>query len=88
MVMNMNYDNLEVEINPDYTMMKKINKNLYLSQEQIDILETYNIDYKNITNLSELIRIVENAFDETNDDILDNLLDVLQERNYYEDYNK
>lgn len=84
----MNYDNLEVDINPDYTMMKKINKNLYLSQEQIDILESYNIEYKNVNNLSELIYIIESVFDETSDDILNNLLDVLQERNYYENYNK
>lgn len=88
MVSSMNYDNLDVEINPDYTMMKMVNKNLYLSQEQIDILEEYNIDYKNISNLSELIQILESVFDETNDDVLNNLLDVLQERNYYENYNK
>ena len=38
----MDLSNLEVEINPDYTMMKKVNtKGLYLSQEQIDILKSY-----------------------------------------------
>lgn len=84
----MNLDNLDVEINPEYTMMKQVNKNLYLSQEQIDILKSYNIEYQNINNLSELIMILEQVYEDTDDDIINNLLDVLQERNYYENYNK
>ena len=32
---------MDVEINPEYTMLKKVNKTLSLSQEQIDILENY-----------------------------------------------
>ena len=32
----MDTSKIEVEINPDYTMMKKVKDNLYLSQEQID----------------------------------------------------
>ena len=35
---------LDVDINPDYTMMKKLKNGLYLSQEQIDILNNYNIN--------------------------------------------
>lgn len=84
----MDLSNLEVEINPDYTMMKKVNKNIYLSQEQMDILDSYNINYKNCSSLSELIYELEEVFDETNDDILSNLLDVLSERDYYENYKK
>lgn len=84
----MNFDNIEVDINPDYTMMKKVNKNLYLSQEQMDILEEFNIDYRCFNNLSDLIYSIEEAYESTGEDILDNLLDVLSERNYYENYNK
>ena len=84
----MDLSKLEVEINPDYTMMKKVNKNIYLSQEQMDILDSYNIDYKNLSSLSELINEIEIIFDETNDDLLSNLLDVLSERNYYENFKK
>lgn len=84
----MNFDNIEVDINPDYTMMKKVNKNLYLSQEQMDILEEFNIDYRSFNNLSDLIYAIEEAYESTGEDILDNLLDVLSERNYYENYNK
>ena len=69
-------------------MLKKVNKNLSLSQEQIDILKNYNVDYQNCKNLSELIFELEEIFNETGDDIINNLLDVLQERDYYENYKK
>jgi hypothetical protein len=81
-------DNIEVDINPEYTMMKPQPNGLYLSQEQIDILKEYNIDYLSCKSLSDLIYKVEIAYDETDDDVLYNLLDVLSERDYYENYNK
>ena len=84
----MDFSDLDVEINPDYTMMKRLDNGLYLSQEQIDILESFDIDYKSAGNLSDLIRLVEEVYDDTEADVLDNLLTVLQERNYYENYNK
>lgn len=84
----MNFDNIEVDINPDYTMMKKVNKNLYLSQEQMDILEEFNINYKEYSNLSDLIYAIEEVYEVSGDEVLDNLLDILAERNYYENYNK
>lgn len=84
----MDLNNLEVEINPDYTMMKRQKNGLYLSNEQIDILNNYNIDYLSCTSLSDLIYVLDQIYDETNDDIVANLLDVLSERNYYENYNK
>lgn len=84
----MDIDNITVDINPEYTMMKKVNGNLYLSQEQIDILEEYNIDYLSKSSLSDLIYEIEEVFEECDDDVLSNLLDVLSERDYYENYNK
>lgn len=84
----MKTDNIEVEINPEYTMMKRLSNGMYLSQEQIDILKEYDIDYLSCSSLSDLIREVEEVYDECNDDVLSNLLDVLDERNYYENYDK
>ena len=81
-------DNIEVEINPDYTMMKAQPNGLMLSQEQIDIMKEYNIDYLSCKSLNELIYKIETIYDETEDDVLSNLLDVLSERDYYENYNK
>ena len=84
----MDLSNLEVEINPEYTMMKKVNKNIYLSQEQMDILDNYNINYKNCSSLSEIINQLEEIYEDTEDDIISNLLDILEERNYYQNYKK
>lgn len=84
----MDLSHLEVEINPEYTMMKKINKNLYLSKEQTDILDNYQINYKNYSSLSQLINEIESVYEETGDDILANLIDVLAERDYYQNYKK
>ena len=81
-------DNIEVDINPSYTMMKTLPNGLMLSEEQMDILKEYNIDYLSVKSLNELIYKIETVYDETNDDVLNNLLDVLSERDYYENYNK
>lgn len=88
MVMEMNFDNIEVDINPDYTMMKKVKDKLYLSQEQMDILKEFNIDYMQYNNLRELILALEGLYETSRDDAINNLLDILSERDYYENYNK
>lgn len=82
------FDNIDVEINPDYTMMKKVNGNLYLSEEQMEILKSYNIDYMKFSSLKDLIHELMEEIEEIDDDVLENLLDVLSERDYYENYNK
>lgn len=82
------FDNIDVEINPDYTMMKKVNGNLYLSEEQMEILKSYNIDYMKFGSLKDLIHELMEEIEENDDDVLENLLDVLSERDYYENYNK
>lgn len=82
------FDNIDVEINPDYTMMKKVNGNLYLSEEQMEILKSYNIDYIKFSSLKDLIHELMEEIEENDDDVLENLLDVLSERDYYENYNK
>lgn len=82
------FDNIDVEINPDYTMMKKVNGNLYLSEEQMEILKSYNIDYMKFSSMKDLIHELMEEIEENDDDVLENLLDVLSERDYYENYNK
>ena len=86
--MEMKFDNIEVDINPDYTMMKKVKDKLYLSQEQMDILKEFNIDYMQYNNLRELILALEGLYETSRDDAINNLLDILSERDYYENYNK
>lgn len=82
------FDNIDIEINPDYTMMKKVNGNLYLSEKQMEILKSYNIDYMKFSSLKDLIHELMEEIEENDDDVLENLLDVLSERDYYENYNK
>lgn len=66
--------------------LKKVN-NIYLSKRQIDILDKYKIEYKNITNIKELIFNVENyinenfQYEELSD--LESLSQELSEFNYY-----
>lgn len=81
-----NEQDIIVEINPEYTMAKKQKNGLFLSQEQVEILEENNIDYLKCKSLQELIYTIEQYMNDENYDVLNNLLDVLQERNYYQNY--
>lgn len=81
-----NEKDIIVEINPEYTMAKKQKNGLFLSQEQVEILEENNIDYLKCKSLQELIYTIEQYMNDENYDVLNNLLDVLQERNYYQNY--
>lgn len=81
-------NNIDIEIIPEYTMMKKVNDSLYLSPEQMEILTNYNIDYKKCHNIKEIINELLLIREECDDDIIENLLDVLSERDYYENFNK
>ena len=49
-------------------------------------LEENNIDYLKCKSLQELIYTIEQYMNDENYDVLNNLLDVLQERNYYQNY--
>lgn len=84
----MEVKNIDIQIAPEYTMHKKIKDNLFLSKEEMDILDRFNIDYINMSSFSELIYELEIIEEDNNDDLLSNLLDVLSERNYYENYKK
>ncbi len=67
----------------------KINNNLYLTNNQIDILKRYKIDYETSNSLRDLMIKIENILDyeEEIPELVD-LLDKLSERNYYEFTNK
>lgn len=72
-------------------MMKKVN-NVYLSARQINVLEKYSINYKNVLDINELIFRVEDyingnyAYEELYD--LEDLSKELSEFNYYYNTNK
>lgn len=71
--------------------LKKVN-NIYLSTRQINVLDKYNIDYKNVLDIKGLIFIVEDyinenySYEELSD--LEDLSRELSEFNYYYNTNK
>lgn len=71
--------------------LNKVN-NIYLSNKQIDVLEKYKIDYKNVVDISELIYKIETFIEENyyGDELFDleNLSLELSEFNYYYNTNK
>ena len=52
------FDDIDVEINPDYTMMKKVNGNLYLSEEQMEIFNQNLVKNFSLQNVVESITIL------------------------------
>ncbi len=76
------------EVNPDYTMAKKINGHLYLSEEQLEILNKYGINFQKCRTINDLIFNIELSFPANVPDDLENLLDILTERDYYENFDK
>ena len=63
--------------------MNKINDNLYLSNNQIDILDRYNIEYKS-KNIEELLFELDEILNNENDyEDLEKLSLELAEFNYY-----
>ena len=79
---------VDIDINPDYTMHKRLQNGISLSQEEMEILDEYEIDYRNVKSLNDLINKIQFIAEDVDDDILYNLLDTLAERNYYENTQK
>ena len=87
--MNEEIKNILNNIDFNNNKLIKINNNLYLTNNQIDILKRYKIDYETSNSLRDLMIKIENILDyEEEIPELINLLDKLSERNYYEFTNK
>lgn len=75
-------------INFDKNKLIKINNNLYLTNNQIEVLKKYNIEYETSNSLRDLMIKIEDILDYEENDELENLLLTLSERNYYENTKK
>ncbi len=82
--MNINVDIDKIENN----FIKYSKNNIYLTGEQIDILNTYNIDYHSCLSINELIYLIERNKNDDNYDELDWVETNLSEFNYYHNVNK
>lgn len=66
---------------------KKIGK-LYLSDAEMSILDTYNIDYIKYNDIKLLMYEIEEFLEENDSDELEWVLNELAEFNYYNNTNK
>ena len=81
-------NNILKSIDIESNKLIKINNNLYLTNNQINILKRYNINYETSNSIRDLmIRIEDITLYEENEE-LENLLDNLNEINYYKNTNK
>lgn len=81
--------NDEYFVSTDKKFLKKYN-NIYISDEQKEILDKYNIDVNSYSNISELIFDIEEYLNNTYDDVddLEWVSQTISEYNYYNNINK
>jgi len=78
----MNYENMINKIVNDNSL--NYIGNLILNNHEIQVLEQYNIDYKNCKDMKELLFILE----EYEDEEIDEIIMSISERDYYRNSNK
>lgn len=68
----------------------KVNDNLYLKQYQIEILESFHIEYQKCSSINEILFFVDEVLesDAGDTDLLEEVALQLQEFNYYHNTNK
>lgn len=86
---NLDINKLTSDIYDDKSMIKMRGNGIYLSDNQIEVLKRYDIDYKKYSSLNSLIFEIEEILNyETDLEDLENLSEELQEMNYYNYTNK
>ena len=81
-------DSLIKELNIESDYMKRRSNGLYLSDNQIEVLRKYNINYEKYTNLNSLIFEIEEILNEQELEDLEEVSSKLAELNYYNNTNK
>lgn len=81
-------NNLIKDIYNDKNMSKMRGNGIYLSDNDVDILNKYDIDYKKYSSLSNLIFDIEEVLNEEVYDDLEEISKKLSEFNYYNNTNK
>lgn len=84
-----NINELISDINNDSKMIKMRGNGIYLSDEEVNILNKYDINYQRFSSLSSLIFEIESVLNENSDlDDLEMISKRLTEMNYYNNTNK
>jgi len=87
-MMNDNIKEILNSIDFNNNKLIKINDNLYLTNNQIEILKRYSIEYHTSVSLRDLMIKIEEILNYENIEELELLVDNLAERQYYEETNK
>lgn len=85
---NSKIESLLNDINIDQYKTQKVNDYITLTNYQIEVLKSFDIDPSLYTKLKDIIYVAEEIYEETLDEDLNIVLDELSERNYYENTNK
>lgn len=86
---NVDIEKLTKDIYDDKNIMKMRGKGIYLSDNQINVLKRYNIDYNKYTSIKSLIFDIEEILNEEADlTDLEEVSEKLSELNYYNYTNK
>lgn len=82
-------DSLTKDVYNDKSMIKMRGNGIYLSDNQIEVLKRYDIDYKKYISLNSLIFEIEEILNEEVDaSDLEEVSSRLSELNYYNNTNK
>lgn len=85
----LNIDKLTKEVYDDKNMLKMRGNGIYLSDNEVQVLKKYNINYKKYSSLNSLIFEIEEILNEEIDaDDLEQISSKLSELNYYNNTNK
>lgn len=85
----LNIDELTKEVYDDKSMLKMKGNGIYLSDNDVQILKKYNINYEKYSSLNSLIFEIEEILNEEIDaDDLEQISSKLSELNYYNNTNK
>lgn len=86
---NLDIDSLTKDVYNDKSMIKMRGNGIYLSDNQIEVLKRYNINYKKYISLNSLIFEIEEILNEEVDaSDLEEVSSRLSELNYYNNTNK
>lgn len=84
-----NINELVKEVYSDKSMLKMRKNGIYLSDNDIEVLNRYDINYNNYSSLSSLLFEIEQVLNELySADDLEELSKSLAELNYYNNTNK
>ena len=86
---NLDIEKLVKDVYEDKSFIKNRGNGIYLSNNQVEVLRKYNIDYEKYNSLNSLIFEIEEILNEETDlDDLEEISQKLSELNYYNNTNK